>query len=90
MKSKITIGAKVISNKSGKVGEITKIITKSTGYIVINMDGHTFSDMAHNYSCEDGSPLKAKPGAQSEKTIAAAVTNHARSLAEAEYFEHKF
>lgn len=58
--SKIQIGATVISKKFGQ-GEITKIITKSTGYVEVNYNGTLKKEMAFNLTDENGESMKAKP-----------------------------
>ncbi|HMO62229.1 MAG TPA: hypothetical protein PKC39_08280 [Ferruginibacter sp.] len=60
MKSKIEIGVAVVSQKYGK-GVITKIITKSTGYVEVNFNGSLKKEMAFNLMDENGQPLKSKP-----------------------------
>jgi hypothetical protein len=60
MRTKIFIGAKV-SSKHGE-GTITKIITKSTGYVEVTYaGGGVRKEMAFNLTGEDGEPLKKKP-----------------------------
>jgi hypothetical protein len=60
MKSKIEIGTKVQS-KSG-TGVITKVITKSTGYVEVTYAGGAVKkEMAFNLANENGEPLKQKP-----------------------------
>lgn len=60
MKTKIYIGAKV-SSKNGK-GTITKIITKSSGYVEVTYDsGRVRKEMAFNLSDEAGVSLRSKP-----------------------------
>ena len=60
MKSKIFIGAKV-SSKYGN-GTITKIITKSTGYVEVTyLNGSIRKEMAFNLTGENGESLKKKP-----------------------------
>lgn len=57
----ITIGQKV-TNKKGQNGTITKIITKSTGYVeVIFEDGSKKKEMAFNLTDENGNFLKKAP-----------------------------
>lgn len=60
MTSKIQIGNKVKSPKYG-LGVITKIITKSTGYVEVNYNGNVKKEMAFNLTDENGQSLKAKP-----------------------------
>ena len=59
--SKITTGQKVKSAKLG-LGEITKVITKSTGYVEVTYaNGQIKKEMAFNLTDEQGISLKAKP-----------------------------
>lgn len=60
-KSKIYEGAEVNSRKNGH-GVITRIITKSTGYVEVRYDnGSIRKEMAFNLSDGEGVPLKAMP-----------------------------
>jgi len=56
---KIEIGKKVIG-KSGQ-GVITKIITKSTGYVEVDYNGFSKKEMAFNLTDENGIALKSAP-----------------------------
>ena len=60
MKSKIQIGATVVSSKNG-TGIITKIITKSTGYVEVDYNGTLKKEMAFNLTDENGESMKSKP-----------------------------
>jgi len=60
MKSKIQIGAVVVSSKYG-TGVIVKIITKSTGYVEVDYNGTLKKEMAFNLVDENGESMKAKP-----------------------------
>lgn len=55
----ITIGTKV-KGKLG-MGIITKIITKSTGYVQVDYNGTLKNEMAFNLTDENGNDLKKKP-----------------------------
>ena len=59
MKTQIEIGTKVI----GKLGAgvISRIITKSTGYVEVNYNGILKKEMAFNLTNENGESLKNKP-----------------------------
>lgn len=58
--TKVAIGSKVFS-KHGE-GEITGIITKSTGYVTVKYNnGITRKEMAFNLNGADGNPLKKRP-----------------------------
>ena len=59
MKSKIQIGVVFVSSKNGK-GVITKIITKSTGYVEVDYNGTIKKEMAFNLVDENGQSMKAK------------------------------
>jgi len=59
MKSKIAIGTEV-QGKFGK-GIITKIITKSTGYVEVDFSGNVRKEMAFNLTDMNGEILKSKP-----------------------------
>jgi len=55
------IGTKVKSVKNG-LGEITKVITKSTGYVEVSyLNGKIVKEMAFNLTDENGNSLKKKP-----------------------------
>ena len=61
MKTRIEIGTTVVSPKHGK-GIISKIITKSTGYVEVTYaNGQIKKEMAFNLTDEQGISLKAKP-----------------------------
>lgn len=48
-----------VVNKKGQKGTITRIITKSTGYVeVAYTDGTSKKEMAFNLTDENGNPLK--------------------------------
>jgi hypothetical protein len=69
--SKINIGTKVF-NKKNNEGTITKVITKSTGYVEVTyLDGSVRKEMAFNLKDENGNSLKATPKAQ-KRTITTA------------------
>jgi hypothetical protein len=59
MKTKIEIGLKVNSSKYGE-GPITRIITKSTGYVEVNFNGNIRKEMGFNLTV-NGIELKSKP-----------------------------
>jgi hypothetical protein len=64
MKTKIFAGAQVTSAKHGE-GVITRIITKSTGYVEVRYsNGNIRKEMAFNLNGEDGQPLKTKPASE--------------------------
>lgn len=70
-KSKVEIGAKVL-NKKNQEGTITKVITKSTGYVEVTyINGLVKKEMAFNLTDETGNSLKATPKAQ-KRTITTA------------------
>lgn len=56
----IAIGTQVISAKHG-AGVITKIITKSTGYVEVDFSGVIRKEMAFNLTDVNGQSLKSKP-----------------------------
>ncbi len=59
--TKIYIGAEV-NNKKNQHGVITRIITKSTGYVEVKYDnGTTRKEMAFNLTDNEGNALKATP-----------------------------
>ena len=59
--SKINIGTKVF-NKKNQEGTISKVITKSTGYVEVTYsDGSVRKEMAFNLTDENGESLKATP-----------------------------
>ena len=61
--SKIQIGAKVFNKKNqSQEGTITKVITKSTGYVEVTyLNGEVKKEMAFNLLDENGEQLKATP-----------------------------
>ena len=65
--SKIKIGQKV-QGKSG-YGVITKIITKSTGYVEVDYNGVIKKEMAFNLTDENGISLKAKPASNHDEKL---------------------
>lgn len=57
----ITIG-QVVFNKKNQKGTITKIITKSTGYVEMTLENGTIKkEMAFNLKDENGNALKKAP-----------------------------
>lgn len=65
--AKIEVGTPVKSDKRG-TGIITKIITKSTGYVLVKYDNGTeYKEMAFNLNDAAGQPLKAKPEQKSRR-----------------------
>lgn len=69
--SKINLGTKVF-NKKNQEGTITKVITKSTGYVEVTyINGLVKKEMAFNLTDETGNSLKATPKAQ-KRTITTA------------------
>lgn len=59
--TKTEVGARVTDNK-GRQGTISRIITKSSGYVEVKYDnGSTGKAMAFNLRGEDGNPLKKRP-----------------------------
>lgn len=83
MKTKIEIGQTVVSPKNG-TGIITRIITKSTGYIEVDFGGEFKKEMAFNLSDENGVSLKSKPAKKelTEDQRAKNDRSHARFLNE--------
>lgn len=64
--SKINIGTKVLNKKNQK-GTITKVITKSTGYVEVTyINGLVKKEMAFNLTDENGESLKATPKAKKQ------------------------
>ena len=57
--SKIEIGAKVKGFNG--IGTITRIITKSTGYVEVTYTNCVKKEMAFNLTDENGESMKAKP-----------------------------
>ncbi|WP_455091323.1 hypothetical protein [Prevotella jejuni] len=74
--SKINIGTKVL-NKKNQEGTITKVITKSTGYVEVTyLNGIIKKEMAFNLFDENGESLKATPKAKKHVlTIAERIQN---------------
>ena len=74
--SKINIGTKVF-NKKNQEGTITKVITKSTGYVEVTyINGLIKKEMAFNLTDENGDSLKATPKAKKRVlTIAEKIQN---------------
>lgn len=61
MKTRIYTGAEV-NNRKNEHGVITKIITKSTGYVEVRYDdGSVKKEMAFNLTDNEGKALKATP-----------------------------
>lgn len=59
--TKTEVGARVTDNK-GRQGTISRIMTKSSGYVEVKYDnGSTGKAMAFNLRGEDGNPLKKRP-----------------------------
>ena len=91
--SKIQIGARVF-NKKNQEGTITKIITKSTGYVEVSyLNGTTKKEMAFNLTDENGEALKATPKARERVlTMAEKIQNEKefllRSLTPCEREDH--
>lgn len=56
----IAIGTQVISAKHG-AGVVTRIITKSTGYVEVNFSGVLRKEMAFNLTDINGQSLRSKP-----------------------------
>lgn len=79
--SKINIGTKVF-NKKNQEGTITRIITKSTGYVeVAYLNGTTKKEMAFNLTDENGEALKAAPQKTARViTLAEKIQNKKESL----------
>jgi len=67
MKTKIEIGTKVMGAKG--LGVITKVITKSTGYVVVNYNGFEKKEMAFNLTDENGVALKSKKSDKSAEKL---------------------
>lgn len=60
----ITIN-QVVFNKKGQKGTITRIITKSTGYVEVSYEaGFSKKEMAFNLTDENGVSLKNHPKRQ--------------------------
>lgn len=65
----LSIGTQVVSNKFGE-GVITKIITKSTGYVEVTYNSGTVKkEMAFNLKTTDGADLKKKPAKPEPKVL---------------------
>lgn len=79
--SKIFQGAEVNSKKNGH-GIITRIITKSTGYVEVSYDnGSVKKEMAFNLTDNEGNALKATPKKrESEPTMAERIQSWKQSL----------
>ena len=79
--SKIQIGARVF-NKKNQEGTITKIITKSTGYVEVSyLNGTTKKEMAFNLTDANGEALKATPKARERVlTMAEKIQNEKEFL----------
>lgn len=58
-----------VVNKKGQKGIITRIITKSTGYVEVSYDGILKKEMAFNLTDENGNPLKKAPKKQEPKPV---------------------
>lgn len=58
-----------VINKKGQRGIITRIITKSTGYVEVSYDGILKKEMAFNLTDENGNPLKKAPKKQEPKPV---------------------
>ena len=64
MASKFEIGTEVIGSKGN--GIIVKVITKSTGYVLVNYKGIEKKEMAFNLTDLLGNTLKATPKKQKD------------------------
>jgi LPS O-antigen subunit length determinant protein (WzzB/FepE family) len=81
---KLEIGLKVKSSKLG-LGTITKIITKSTGYVEVTyVSGKVNKEMAFNLTDENGVNLKEKKNTM-KITSEQAQRNHDRLAASINY-----
>lgn len=82
--SKINIGTKVL-NKKNQEGTITKVITKSTGYVEVTYVNSTVKkEMAFNLTDENGESLKATPKAKKQTmTIADKIESTKQGLLDA-------
>lgn len=58
-----------VINKKGQRGIITRIITKSTGYVEVSYNGILKKEMAFNLTDENGNPLKKAPKKQEPKPV---------------------
>lgn len=58
-----------VINKKGQKGIITRIITKSTGYVEVSYDGILKKEIAFNLTDENGNPLKKAPKKQEPKPV---------------------
>lgn len=87
--SKINIGTKVL-NKKNQEGTITKIITKSTGYVEVTyLNGLVKKEMAFNLTDENGDSLKATPKKQNHViTTADRIDSTKRGLLTANEHRH--
>lgn len=82
--SKINIGTKVF-NKKNQEGTITKVITKSTGYVEVTYsNGIVKKEMAFNLTDENGESLKATPKAKKQTiTISDKINSTKQGLLDA-------
>ena len=82
--SRINIGTKVF-NKKNQEGTITKVITKSTGYVEVTyINGLIKKEMAFNLTDENGESLKATPKAKKQTmTIADKIESTKQGLLDA-------
>lgn len=82
--SRINIGTKVF-NKNNQEGTITKVITKSTGYVEVTyINGLIKKEMAFNLTDENGESLKATPKAKKQTmTIADKIESTKQGLLDA-------
>lgn len=75
--SKIEIGAKVKGFNG--IGTITRIITKSTGYVEVTYSNCVKKEMSFNLTDENGESMKAKPAKKKELTNEQIAKNKANS-----------
>lgn len=82
--SRINIGTKVF-NKKNQEGTITKVITKSTGYVEVTyINGLIKKEMAFYLTDENGESLKATPKAKKQTmTIADKIESTKQGLLDA-------
>lgn len=87
--SKINIGTKVL-NKKNQEGTITKVITKSTGYVEVTyLNGTVKKEMAFNLFDENGESLKATSKAKKQTmTIADKIESTKQGLLAANNHHH--
>ncbi len=79
MKTKIEIGTQVKGNNG--TGTITKIITKSTGYVEVTyFNGKIKKEMAFNLFDLEGNSLKSKPVVKHMTDSQRAVNAHYNNL----------